>query len=150
MYVCTYVCGVCVCVCVCVECLITYHVSVHILYIYHDIHHGPSYKTFYICKLQLFIISQSVCPWQAFPAQSNVSGQVQEPTLERSTCKVLHFLGSCLTCKHQTRLEKLARKKHSSLFLRVVTYGSKKYNKTSFLVQIKFITEDSTQLFYKY
>ena len=24
------------------------------------------------------------------------------------------------------------------------------YNKTSFLVQIKFITEDSTQLFYKY
>ncbi len=26
------------------------------------------YKTFYGRKLSLFIISQSVCPWKAFPA----------------------------------------------------------------------------------
>ncbi len=30
------------------------------------------YKTFYDCNLQIFVISQSVSPWQAFPAQSNV------------------------------------------------------------------------------
>ncbi len=32
-------------------------------------HRGQCYKTFYGRKLLLFIISQSVCPWQAFPAQ---------------------------------------------------------------------------------
>ncbi len=26
------------------------------------------YKTFFVCNLQIFAISQSVCPWQAFPA----------------------------------------------------------------------------------
>ncbi len=31
---------------------------------------GQCYKTFYDRKLRLFIISYSVCPWQAFPAQS--------------------------------------------------------------------------------
>ncbi len=38
---------------------------------------GPQrqfYKTFYSIILLMFIISQRVCPWQAFPAQSNVRG----------------------------------------------------------------------------
>jgi len=26
------------------------------------------YKTFYICNLQIYIIRERVCPWQAFPA----------------------------------------------------------------------------------
>ncbi len=30
---------------------------------------------FYSCNLQIFVISQSVCPWQAFLVQSNVCGQ---------------------------------------------------------------------------
>jgi len=30
------------------------------------------YKTFYGCKLRLIAIRKSVCPWQAFPAWSNV------------------------------------------------------------------------------
>jgi len=29
---------------------------------------GQSYKTFYARNLQIFKTSQSVCPWQAFPA----------------------------------------------------------------------------------
>ncbi len=33
-----------------------------------------SNKTFYGCNLQIFVISYSVCPWQVFPAQSNVCG----------------------------------------------------------------------------
>ncbi len=32
------------------------------------------YKTFYACNLQIFVMSQSVCPLHAFPAQSNVYG----------------------------------------------------------------------------
>jgi hypothetical protein len=30
------------------------------------------YKTFYGRNLRIFVISYSVCPWQTFPAQSNV------------------------------------------------------------------------------
>ncbi len=43
------------------------------------------YKTFYGRNLQIFVISQSVCPWQALPFQSNNCGGGQEPTLEWST-----------------------------------------------------------------
>ncbi len=35
------------------------------------------YKNFYSRNLQIFAISWSVSPWQAFQAQSNVSGQGQ-------------------------------------------------------------------------
>jgi hypothetical protein len=38
-------------------------------------------------------------------------------------------LGSSLTSKHETRLERLARDKHSSLFQKFVTYGRKKISK---------------------
>jgi hypothetical protein len=40
-------------------------------------------KTFGGRKLQIFVIS--VCSWQAFPAESIVFGQGQEPTLEWNT-----------------------------------------------------------------
>jgi hypothetical protein len=29
---------------------------------------GQCYKTFFVCNLHIFVISLSVCPWQAFPA----------------------------------------------------------------------------------
>ncbi len=35
---------------------------------------GQCYKTFYGRKLRIFKISWSVCPWQTFPAKSNVCG----------------------------------------------------------------------------
>ncbi len=47
---------------------------------------GRSYKTFYGCKFRIFIISQIVCFWPAFPAQSIVCGQGQEPNQKKSTC----------------------------------------------------------------
>jgi hypothetical protein len=43
---------------------------------------GECYKTFYSRNLRIFVISQCVCPWQAFPVWSLVCGQGQEPTLE--------------------------------------------------------------------
>jgi hypothetical protein len=32
------------------------------------------YKTFYVRALRIFVLSYSVCPWEAFPALSNVCG----------------------------------------------------------------------------
>jgi hypothetical protein len=40
-----------------------------------------------------------------------------------------NFVGSGLTRKHFTRLERLARNKHPSLLWKVVTYGRKKFYK---------------------
>jgi len=36
------------------------------------------------------MLSQVICPVHAFPANSNVCGQGQEPTLEWSTWEMLH------------------------------------------------------------
>jgi hypothetical protein len=46
---------------------------------------GQCYKMFHVRNLRIFIISYGVCPWQAFPALSNVCRQGQEPTLDWST-----------------------------------------------------------------
>jgi hypothetical protein len=40
----------------------------------HGISRGLYYKTYYGRHLRIFVINQSVCPWQAFPAKSNVYG----------------------------------------------------------------------------
>ncbi len=42
------------------------------------------YKTFSVHNLQIFVISQSVCPCRAIPAQSIVCGKGQDPTLDWS------------------------------------------------------------------
>ncbi len=90
---------------------------------------GQSYKTFYIRKLRIFVISQSVCPWQAFPVQSDVLMFVDNSrSLHQSGAPEWYFtqVGSCHTRKHQTRLERLARDKHSSLLQKSINYGRKK------------------------
>ena len=46
-----------------------------------------------------------------------------KPTLEESSNQV----GSGLTLKHSTRLERLAKDKHSSLLRKSVNYGRKKF-----------------------
>ena len=76
---------------------------------------GQCYKTFYSHKLLLFIISESVCPWKAFPAQSYVCRSGQEPTLKWSILRCFILVGSGLTRKYQTGMERLARDKRSSL-----------------------------------
>ncbi len=83
------------------------------------------YHIFYVGNSQMFVIRQSVCLWLAFKSQSNVCGSGQEePTLESSTGKVLHYDRLSLTRKHQTKLERLARGKHSSLLRIIVNYRS--------------------------
>ncbi len=75
---------------------------------------GLHYKTFYDRNLCIFIISQSVCPWQAYPSDAPFR------------CSTLGQAPG-LTHKHQTRLESLDRDKHSSLLLTFVNYGCKKF-----------------------
>jgi hypothetical protein len=52
---------------------------------------GQCYKTFYGRNLSISVTSYSVCPWQAFPAKSNVCEQGQEPKVEWGTRKVFHL-----------------------------------------------------------
>ncbi len=87
---------------------------------------GQCYKTFYGRKLRLFIISYSVCPWKALPAQSNVCGRGHEPTLEWSVRRCFTVVGAGLTRNHQARLERLARDKCSSLLLYSHNYGRRR------------------------
>ncbi len=57
------------------------------------------YKVFYNCNLRIFVISYSVCPWQAFPAQCNVCGSWPlSGTPERCFTRV----GSGCSQKHKT------------------------------------------------
>ncbi len=76
---------------------------------------GQCYKTFYGRKLRLFIISQSVCHWQAF--QPNLMFAVKAGAYLSKAPFRCSTLGQDpgLTHKHQTRLERLASDKHSSL-----------------------------------
>ncbi len=77
-------------------------------------------------KLRLFIISQSVCLWQAFSAQSNV-----RLTLEWSTCNVLH--SGMLRPYPQTldQAGKACEGQRSSLLQKVVTYVRKIFCNTA-------------------
>ncbi len=84
---------------------------------------GLYHETHYSRNLRISVISQSVCPWQAFPAQSNVSEQGWS----------LHF--SCSTIgkgprvyhQHQIILENPARNKHSNLLCKSINQGHNKF-----------------------
>ncbi len=75
------------------------------------------YKTFYVRNLQMSVISQRVCPWQALRSQSNVCELVLEPTLEwskklfhsskfRPYSQTLHKHGQAARDKHLSLLRK--------------------------------------------
>jgi hypothetical protein len=54
-----------------------------------------------------------------------------DAALPKDAIQVLHSrAGSGLTCKHKTRLERLAKDKHSSLLRKYVNYGCKKFYNT--------------------
>ncbi len=71
---------------------------------------GQCYKAVYSRKLQIFVVSYSVCPWQTslmFAGKVRIVDNLKGASL---------FL-----------LEKLARDKRSSLLQKVVTYGCKSF-----------------------
>ncbi len=71
------------------------------------------YKTFYKRNLWMGQTSWSLCPWQAFPTWSSICRCSMEstPNGERQSTRT----DSGLPCKHWTRLERIAKNKHSSL-----------------------------------
>ncbi len=85
------------------------------------------YKTFYVRNLRKFVISQSVCLWQAFTAQPNVCQKCG--AYPSGAPKRRSSLGQTLSITHKryTRLESLARGKHSNLLRTFVNYGRKKF-----------------------
>ncbi len=76
--------------------------------------------------IKILIPLQSGCPWQAFPAKSIVCGQVQEPRVEHLKGSSIG-VGSCITNKQQTKLERLPRDKHSSLLRKFQNFGRKSF-----------------------
>ncbi len=91
---------------------------------------GPDViELFYGRNLRIFVIRQSVCLCQAFPVQSDVCQQSQEPTYELSARKVLHL--DRLWPYQQTldQAGKECHNKHSCLFRESVNYGPKKFYK---------------------
>jgi hypothetical protein len=72
------------------------------------------YKT-YGRKLQLFIKASVFFSGKLFQPSLMFVGKAKSPTLEWSIWKVLHSCRLQLTRKHLTRLERLARDKHSCL-----------------------------------
>jgi hypothetical protein len=41
--------------------------------LFYDIYtYAQCYIKFCVCNLRMFVVSESVCPWQAFPDKSNV------------------------------------------------------------------------------
>ncbi len=79
--------------------------------------------------LRISVISQNVCPRQAFPAQSSVCSFMSLP---QSCVPKMCFsrVGSGHTRKHQTKLERLVRDKQSSLLRKSVNYGRNKFYDT--------------------
>ncbi len=79
------------------------------------------YKTFFFRNWRVFVINYGLCPWQTFSAKSNVCGEDQ--SLPNFKCSTFGQAPG-LTHKHQTRMERPARDKHSSLLR---TFGSIKF-----------------------
>ncbi len=83
---------------------------------------GQCYKTLHIRNLRFFVISQSACPWQDF-----LTDQARSLTQSGTPERCFTWVGSSLTHKHQTMLEKLARDKHSSLLRKFVKLRTKNF-----------------------
>ncbi len=86
------------------------------------------YKTFYGLNLRIFVISSSVCPWQILQPTLMLVGKSKTfPSQEPFTCSALGQAPG-LAHKQQTRLDRLARDKVSSLLQKLVNYDRKKLN----------------------
>ncbi len=87
------------------------------------------YKTFYGRSLRNFVLSQSVCFWQAF--QTSLLFASKATSLIQCGARERFFTleqTPGLTHKHQTRLRRLVNNKYSSFLRTFVHYGRKKFH----------------------
>ncbi len=74
------------------------------------------YITFYGCNLLIFVISQNVCPWQAFPAQSKCLRVRPEPTrVKHLLRKSVNYGRKKFYSTGHTRMEVTDLKKSTSI-----------------------------------
>ncbi len=92
------------------------------------------YKTFYVRNFRIFVISWSVCQWQAFTAQSNVCGQSQELILELSPIEMLHSG----RLQPYPQAERLAKEKPSRLLQKFANYGHKPFYNIGPKISVNF------------
>ncbi len=88
---------------------------------------GQCYKTFFVHNLRIFVISQSVCLGNPFQPSLMFACKAEAyPSEALFRCSTLGQAPG-LTRKHQTRLQKLARDKHSNLLQKSVNYRQKSF-----------------------
>jgi hypothetical protein len=75
----------------------------------------------------MFLISYSVCPWQAFQNSLMLVEKHRSLPLSGAHERCFTRVGSSLTQKHKTRLERPAIYKHSSLLGTFVNYVYKMF-----------------------
>ncbi len=69
---------------------------------------GAKVFKFYFRNLQMFVKSQSVCPWQTFRPSVMFVDKAMSLSQSGGPERCFTQVGFGLTCKHQTRLERLA------------------------------------------
>ncbi len=94
---------------------------------------SPSYKTFYGRYLQIFVFVLGK-PLQPSPMFVGKARGLPE--------KFFTWVGPSLTRKHQTRLERLARDKHSNLLRKSANCGHKKFYSIGPLFLLHFILQN--------
>ncbi len=85
-----------------------------------------SYKTFYVRNLRIFVVSQSVCYWQA-QLILIFGGKARSLPQSGATESCFSCVCFSFTHKRQTRLERAAKDKLSSLLRKFVNYRRKKF-----------------------
>jgi hypothetical protein len=70
---------------------------------------------FFVLNLRIFVKARVFVPGQPFQSGLLFRGEARHLTLCGATERFFNRVGSIFTNKHSTRLERLARDKHSSL-----------------------------------
>ncbi len=68
-------------------------------------------------------------PSKRFQPSQLIEGKAGSLPLSGTPEKCFTWVGSCLTCKYYTILERLASDEHSCLLRKFITYGCKKFYK---------------------
>ncbi len=85
------------------------------------------YKTFYNCNLRMFVINECLSPAGFSKPILKFVGMARSLPQIGAPRRCFTRVGSGHTCKHQTRMERLAKDTHSSLLQTFVKYGRKSF-----------------------
>ncbi len=97
---------------------------------FYNIHtRAQCHKTFFVCNLLIFLIDQSVCPWQSFVTSLIFAGEARRLPQSGAIERCFSRVSSDLNRKHQTWPERLATDKSSHLLQKFLNYSQKSFIK---------------------